>query len=377
LENNLEQASLETKESLIKKYILSTLYFYLTKGCNLRCRHCWVGPGYQTEGKTFPALDLGLFKKIIEQAIPMGLTRVKLTGGEPFLHPQINEILDFVKIKDLGLSVETNGVLCTPELAKKMAAGKGAFVSVSLDGPDAQTHEWVRGVKGCFEEAKKGILNLVSVGIKPQIIMALMRRNVHYVQDVVRLANSLGASSVKFNVVSPLARAEKLAEEGEVLSAQEIIDLGRWVENILSSSVKIPLIYSWPMAFRSLKNMFGPEGGGCGRCGIFNILGVLGDGSYALCGIGETVPELIFGNASSDRLEDVWNNSPTLKEIRENIPTHFEGVCNLCLMKHRCLGYCVAENYFFSKRLNASFWLCNEVYRLGLFPKSRLLVSGN
>jgi molybdenum cofactor biosynthesis enzyme MoaA len=101
-------------------YPLNQIYFYLTEGCNLRCRHCWIAPKYESEGNSYPALDLDLFKTIIEQAKPLGLTGVKLTGGEPLLHPQIEEILEVIRKEDLSLNVETNGVLCTPELASKL-----------------------------------------------------------------------------------------------------------------------------------------------------------------------------------------------------------------------------------------------------------------
>ena len=100
----------------------------------------------------------------------MGLTSVKLTGGEPLLHPAIADILELTRTENLGLVVETNGVLCTPILAKKIAACKNPFVSVSLDGSDAETHEWLRGVQGCYEATLRGVRNLVDAGLKPQLI---------------------------------------------------------------------------------------------------------------------------------------------------------------------------------------------------------------
>ncbi len=181
-----------------RTYPLNQIYFYLTEGCNLRCRHCWIAPKYQSKKASYPALDLDLFKSIIEQARPLGLTGVKLTGGEPLLHPEINEILEHIQTVDLRLTVETNGVLCTAELAEKMAACKGPFVSVSLDGTDSVTHEWVRGVEGCFDEAIDGLRNLVNAGFRPQLIMTIMRHNKDQVASVVRLAERLGAGSVKF-----------------------------------------------------------------------------------------------------------------------------------------------------------------------------------
>ena len=360
------------KEGESRKYPLNQIYFYLTEGCNLRCRHCWIAPKYQGEGSSYPALDLELFKSIIEQGKPLGLTGVKLTGGEPLLHPEIHEILEYIRTEDLRLTVETNGVLCTPELATKMAACKNPFVSVSLDGVDAETHEWVRGVTGCFEDALKGIQNLAEVGLQPQVIMSIMRHNKDQLEPAVRLAERLGAGSLKFNIVQPMARGEKMHESGEALSIEELVALGRWVENTLSSSTPLRLHYDQPLAFRPLGKIFANNGDGCRVCGILSILGVLANGSYALCGIGKTVPDLVFGDAATDSLGDIWKSTPILQELREGLPHRFEGICGDCLMKRLCLGSCVAQNYYGSKSLWAPFWFCKEAHNRGLFPDTRI-----
>jgi SynChlorMet cassette radical SAM/SPASM protein ScmF len=355
------------------KYPLDTIYVYLTGGCNLRCRHCWIDPKHQTGDRSYPALDPDLFRSIIEQAKPLGTTGVKLTGGEPLLHPQIKDILEHISAENLCLSVETNALLCTPELVGKMAACKNPFVAVSLDGAEAETHEWVRGVDGCFEAALEGMRNLVKVGLRPQIIMTIMHRNKEQMGAVVRLAESLGVGSVKFNILQPIARGERMHKAGEFLAIEELVSLGKWVENVLSSSTKLRLYYSQPMAFQSLAKMFSDHSGGSPICRILRILGVLSNGSYALCGIGETVPELVFGYAATDRLEDVWNNNPVYLELREGIPHRFEGICGECLMRGLCLGSCVAQNYYRSKNFWAGNWFCEEARKHGLFPETRII----
>jgi len=352
------------------KYPLNQIYFHLTEGCNLACRHCWIAPKYQTEKHSYPALSLDLFRSIIEQAKSLGLSGVKLTGGEPLLHPQIHEIVEMIQSQNLSLRVETNGVLCTPELAKEMAACKKPFVSVSLDGADAKTHEWIRGISGCFDGALEGIQNLVNAGLKPQIIMTVMRRNKDQVEAVVRLAESLGAGSVKFNVLQPTARGEKMHKAGENLPIEELVNLGQWVENTLSVSTSLHIFYTHPLAFRPLGRMFGNRSG-YGTCDITGILGVLANGSYALCGIGETVPELVFGNATTDHLDDVWNNTPVLLELREGLPYRLEGICGDCLMKGICYGGCIAHTYYKFKELWRPFWYCEEAQRRGVFPSTR------
>ena len=356
-----------------RDYPLDTIYFYLTEGCNLRCRHCWIDPGHQTEGRSYDTLDTGAFRTIVEQAIPMGLSGVKLTGGEPLLHPEIHQMIDLIRQRDLRLMLETNGTLCTPELCSDIAGCKNPFVGVSLDGANAETHEWVRGVRGCFKGALEGIRNLSRAGLNPQVIMTVMRRNKNQIEAMVRLAESVGARSVKFNLMQPTSRGEKMHQAGEAVPAEELVRLGEWVEDRLSPSTHLKLVFHQPLAFRPLGKMFGEQGDGCARCGILGIIGVLANGSYALCGIGEVVHELVFGHVGTTPLRDVWENHPLLLEIRKGIPHRLEGICGRCLMKNVCLGSCIAQNYYRHKSLWSSFWYCEEAQRLGLFPESRIM----
>ena len=350
-------------------YYLNQIYFYLTQGCNLKCRHCWIAPKYQTEETVWPSLDFELFKDIVRQGMDLGLSGVKLTGGEPLIHPDIERILDHINETGLRLTIETNGVKCSPQIAEKIMKNPRPFVSVSLDAPDAETHEWVRGVPGCFDAALEGVRNLVRAGLRPQIIMSVMRRNADRIEALVKLAEKEHAESVKFNLVTPTARGEQMQKSGETLSIRELIDLGEWVENTLKPASGIRVVYSHPTAFRPLGRIFTKPDG---RCGIFGIIGVLGNGKYALCGIGETVPDLVFGEAGIDRLAEVWNHNPVLDDIRRGLAAELKGICADCLMKNMCLGSCVAMNYYRSKDLFAPNWYCDLAHEAGLFPASRI-----
>jgi len=354
---------------------LSQIYFYLTEGCNLACRHCWLAPKFDRDGRQYATLPVGLFETAIDEAIPLGLTGVKLTGGEPLLHPGILDLLNIVRQRELRLVIETNGLLCTPEIASEIARSSRAFVSVSIDGTDAATHEAIRGVAGSFEAACRAIHNLTAVGIRPQIIMSVMRANVNQVDAMVRMAEKLGASSVKFNLIQPTARGETLHKSRQTVGLPELLSLGRRVDMELSATTPLDLFFDYPMAFRPLSRI--ARRNGCGICGIFGILGVIVDrdqpdaARYALCGIGSQVQELIFGEVGKDPLKTVWENNSTLNQIRTGLPDSLEGPCARCLMKNRCLGACIAQNYYRSGRLLAPFWFCEEAAKAGLFPSSR------
>jgi SynChlorMet cassette radical SAM/SPASM protein ScmF len=350
---------------------LGTLYFYLTEGCNLACRHCWMGPRFDATGDLYPTLPVELFETAIREAKPLGLSSVKLTGGEPLLHPRFTRLLEIVQREELRLTIETNGLLCTPEIAAEIAKSPNRYVSVSIDGIDAETHEWVRGVPGSFAAALQSVRTLVAAGIRPQIIFTVMRGNVSQVDAIVRMGEELGADSVKFNMVQPTARGEKLHENQETLNIADHIKLGRYVEEELAPKAKLRVIIDYPRAFRSLQGI--ARGDGCGSCGIFGVLGVIASGHYALCGIGEHVPDLVFGKVGEDLLEEVWRENAILKALREGLPERLEGVCGRCLMKRSCLGQCVAQNYYRNGSIMAPNWVCEQAEAAGLFPASRLI----
>jgi SynChlorMet cassette radical SAM/SPASM protein ScmF len=312
---------------------------------------------------------------VTEQATVLGLTTVKLTGGEPLIHPDIVAILEYLAKQQVRVVLETNGMNVTADVVSALRACHAPFVSVSLDGSDAAPHEWVRGVPGSFARTVKGAKTLAAAGLNPQIIMTVLRRNQDHMGRVVKLAESIGASSVKFNLVSPVARGAGVQGRAETPSVQELIELGKWVERDLAAASSVPVFYDQPPAFRSLGLMFGPFSHGCGRCPVLNIIGVLPDGSYALCGIGTTVPELVFGQAGIDTLHNVWTNAAPLKELRRGMPHKLEGVCADCLMRDMCRARCIAVNFHQTKSLWKSHWFCEQARAAGVFPQSRLATA--
>jgi len=350
---------------------LTQYYYYLTAGCNLACAHCWLSPEYQPKGTTGGHLDFELFKLSLEEGIPLGLTNAKLTGGEPLLHPDFSRMVDLLKEKNIGLTIETNGTLMTPKTARHLrASGILNHISVSLDGAIPETHDTFRGVPGAWEKAVAGIRMLVNEGINPQVIMSLHVGNVGELEDLVTQAEGWGVGSVKFNLIQPTGRGEKLNARHHTLDITQLVEIGRWVERDLQRRVRIPLFYSWPMMFYSLNRLVEH---GSDACGIFHIMGVLANGSMAMCGIGMEIPELTYGVLGRDRVADVWTENQVLRDLRRDLPEKLEGVCGGCIFKWQCLGSCVAENFHQERKLTAPFWFCQQAKEIGLLPNNRTL----
>jgi SynChlorMet cassette radical SAM/SPASM protein ScmF len=351
--------------------VLNELYVYVTNGCNCSCRHCWIVPEDSGKvGRPVHFLAPGTFAAAIEEAVPLGLNSVKWTGGEPTIHPAFEKLLKIQNEYGLGGRIETNGMQVTAEMSQLLQECGVTGVSVSLDGALAATHDSVRSVSGGFERTLAGIGHLVEAGYRPEIIMSLMRGNIGELEALLDLAAQIGAGSVKLNVVQPTLRGSALRESGEDLPITEILQLNQRLKNELQPRYELPIFLDVPMAFRELGKLV--EGDGLSSCGILGILGLLADGHYALCGVGEHVPELVYGQAGVGHLAEIWSGHPKLIELRKGLPNDLKGVCGDCLMKRLCLGSCVAMNYQQGQGLLAPYWFCEQAHAANLFPASRL-----
>ena len=349
--------------------LLTTCYMYITGGCNLACRHCWITPTFEREGGTGQCLDYELYKIAIEEAIPLGLRNIKFTGGEPLLHPDFVAMVDYATEKGLQTWLETNGTLITDQLAHYLKDNTSLdSISVSLDGATAATHEYMRSVPGSFEMARRGIIYLVEAGYSPQVIMSLYPGNVDEIESLVHWAEEVGCGTVKFNVIQPSGRAIQMAKCQDFLSIEGLVELGRYVEKDLQNRVSVSLIFGWSRAFHGIRRLSDRTGD---ACKIHNILGILATGQLSMCGIGTEETDLIYGHLGRDRLAEIWTTHPVLVKLRDTIPSRLEGICSQCLLKVACLGGCLAQNYHTYRRLTAPFWFCQLADEAGMFPSSR------
>ncbi|MDD2239433.1 MAG: radical SAM protein [Kiritimatiellae bacterium] len=351
---------------------LRTFYLYLSAGCNLHCQHCWITPTF-VHGKPVPGdcLELRLLQAAVEEARPLGLSAAKLTGGEPLLHPDFRRVVDYLTAQELELSMETNATLIDRELAVHLVKHTTLKrVAVSLDSPVEQDHDRFRGKPGAFREAVRGIEHLVAAGMHPQIIMSVYRGNLKQIDGLIELAMKLGASSVKFNPITKSGRGAEMHRQGQGLDFDAHIALIRHIRGPLQDRYPIYLSAMVPPAMSTVKELlrYGGEGAGCH---VRHILGILGTGEMALCGIGRSIPELCFGRLGQDSLREAWMTHPVLVQMRKDMKGPFPGVCGDCLHVGRCLTHCLAQNYEANGKLVSPSPLCAEAVRRGVFPDTR------
>lgn len=136
---------------------LLTAKFKLTWQCNLRCLMCTLWREPRIKGSTAACLNPDHVKKALTTLKHLGLKKVHFSGGEVLMYKGFTDVLAFARSLDLQVNLTTNGTLITKDLARFFVDQRIHTVTVSLDGPDAGTHDRIRGRKGAFKATLAGL----------------------------------------------------------------------------------------------------------------------------------------------------------------------------------------------------------------------------
>ena len=166
----------------------------LTRRCNLRCVHCYLGDQAAQHRLRNRELGAEAVKKAISEWAEAGCLYLTITGGEPLLRPDFAEI--YRHARDLGLvvTVFSNGTLVSDEIAETFREWPPRKVEISLYGASPETHDAVTGVPGSHARAWAGIRRLQAAGVRVALKTVLMKSNLAEREALERQAAALGVA---------------------------------------------------------------------------------------------------------------------------------------------------------------------------------------
>ena len=150
---------------------LNNLWLQITGfTCNLKCRHCYLGCNSTNKTRSF--LNMEKIRKTFDEVNKDDLEAIYLTGGEPFLHRDINSIIRYC-IKYTDVNILTNGTLINDKKARFLRQIEidneyEIIFRISLDHYRENKNDEIRG-KGSYRKAMNGIRSLINNGFNPVI----------------------------------------------------------------------------------------------------------------------------------------------------------------------------------------------------------------
>jgi MoaA/NifB/PqqE/SkfB family radical SAM enzyme len=270
--------------------------FEITYRCNHECRFCYNAPTGERELSTEQIFEA--LRKVSE----FGVLYLTLTGGEVLCHKDFFAIAGEARRLGMALRIYTNGYLLSDrERVRKIKSLAPMEVEVSLHGARAETHEAMTRIRGSFERTLRGLENLAAEDIKTTIKCPITRLNQAELFEIRDLARKWGHPVTFDAVVTPkddgsLAPLELRADE-EFLKKY----WGEWYADLHEG--KLP-----PRA----NHCAGDANANCGS----------GRAGFTIDPYGNILPcvalrRKVANILEIDNLEEIWNSSPVLLEVRE------------------------------------------------------------
>jgi Fe-coproporphyrin III synthase len=185
----------------------ATLMLHLLGRCNLTCRHCYMNGGPTRKER----LPVNLVIRAASECARLGIGALYLTGGEPLLFSEIQEVLRAAASMHLQLTVCTNGTLLTERHAAMLHEAR-ARVNISVDG-DIAFHDSFRNVPGAFQATARGCRTVVEAGIPLTIISSISQANLELLPFLAEWAARTGASQFRVQPLLQLGRGLEIVNQ--------------------------------------------------------------------------------------------------------------------------------------------------------------------
>jgi len=258
---------------------ITSIQFEVTNTCNLKCKMC---PVNYTMTRKKTKMDFGLFRKIVDANKGVEYY-LMFNWGEPLLHPQIFDMLGYLKQKKKNVFITTNATLLdSEEKMKKLLTAGLTRLTVSMDGFD-KTYEKVRGFK--YSIIKQRVLKLVE------------------------LRNSLNSKTkIDLNMVvfkETESEVKRFYKEWKLIVDR--LQIQPSIDFFTDKDVKRP------------------------RCKEFyrgNAV-VLADGRVTVC-CGDYDAKMVIGDANRTSLKKIWNNAKIRKLRQLQNKGIFPSICRNC-----------------------------------------------
>ncbi len=211
------------------------VFWEMTKACLLSCKHC------RAESITEPLPDELTTKEgmmLIDQITGFGSPYpiLILTGGDPLMRKDLWDIIDYAKSLGLRIALAPSVTpLLNDDIIKEIKKSGISSVSISLDSPDPEVHDYIRGLKGTWHRTINVVKKMIKEGIKVQINTVVMRSTVYGLARMVKLLKEIGVDTWEVFYLVPVGRANF----DEDLSPQEWEDVSHFLYEASKYGIKI------------------------------------------------------------------------------------------------------------------------------------------
>lgn len=290
--------------TVVKK--LDLLHILVTKQCNLDCLHCYVNA---SPHKDNDELTLEEFEKLSEDVSELNVRGLHIEGGEPLMHPNIDEIVGYFDSPE-DVLIASNGLLINDSILRNLKGTKLSKIVISVDGATKQTQKNIRHCN--LDDVLKNVNLVKKYDFNVQMSSVLTATNYKEIPQLINLASDMRVDRLDMNFFERAGRGVHHPE----------FDLGEseWkeIDNLIMKSIsekksRIDSLYvgvSTPLYLKDKLEITRKENlKGTKICDAGEKQAIITpQGWIAPCYIYADYPEHYIENIRQKSLTEIWNS---------------------------------------------------------------------
>jgi MoaA/NifB/PqqE/SkfB family radical SAM enzyme len=189
--------TVETVQDVSATNDLSFIWLEITGKCNLSCSHCYAEAGPEVD--LYGNMIYCDWTRILDEAAELGCRSVQFIGGEPTMHPRLQDLVDHANHRGFEfIEVFTNAT----RLDKKLLGcfqRNGVRVATSFYSDDPGVHELITQGKGSWERTVRGIESVLAAGLSIRVGVTETERNPGHGPRAIEFLKTLGVQNIRMD----------------------------------------------------------------------------------------------------------------------------------------------------------------------------------
>ncbi len=342
-----------------RKGRLLAMNLEVTARCNNNCRHCYINVPANNQDAKKKELSFEKIKDIADQACSLETLWCLITGGEPLLRNDFEEIYIYLKKKGLLVSVFTNATLLKQSHIDIFKKWPPRNIEVSVYGVTEKTYEKVTRKPGSFKAFMRGLNLLLDSGIPVDLKAMAIRSNIEELEQIALFCKKKSKSPFRFDPLLHLRfdgdRKRNQEIMSERLTPEEIAVLDRQDYLRFSAMKKECDNPANKVVTDNEKSFLFNCGTGLDECTIGP------DGKFRLCS-SLLHPDCVFDLNKGSLAEALRKFVPVVRNMRSDSSEFLES-CRKCPIVNLCY-WCPAHAHLETGKLDSRVQYFCEVARL-------------
>ena len=323
-----------------------TLIAELTYRCPLRCPYCSNPVDYQQRKSELSTED---WVRVLTEAEALGALSVNLTGGEPLLRDDLEQIVEAGKRLELYLNLITSGQPLRRERLERLKELGLSAVQVSLQDTDREASDRIAGTRA-YDQKLEVARWVKELDLPLTLNVVLHRENLDRTESIIRLAEELRADRLELANAQYLGWA--LENRDALLPSRAQLDRARGAARAAKERLagRMELLFVLPDYYadrpKACMNGWGER-----------YLLVSPEGKALPCHLAHTLPGLEFENVKDRPLAEIWRDSPAMQAFRGE--SWMSPTCRSCDRRSIDFGGCRCQAFHVTGDATATDPVCS------------------